>query len=196
MQADVSVWDLAQYVYCPRKVYFYKTLGMPVVTRKKMEYGKEEHEREHRRVKERVFLYGFDREGVRTIHHDLYLEDEEIGLYGQIDTVVELETGEILPVEVKYSDFDQIFENWRRQLLAQLLAYGLLLEKRFGRTVKRGLFYFPKQRKRKIVEFSVEDKKSVLKDVEKIRQLVKTEKMPRGRDRCGYCEMIKDATTI
>ncbi len=187
MEADISVWDVAQYVYCPRKVYFYKTLGLPVISRKKMEYGKEEHEREHRRVKERRFLYGVDRDEVKSVHHDLYLEDEEIGLYGQIDTVVELKNGEMLPVEVKYSDFDQIFENWKKQLL----GYGLLLEKRFGRTVKRGLFYFPKQRTRKIVEFTVEDKQSILRDVVRIRELVKSERMPRGRDRCGYCEMSR-----
>ena len=186
MEADISVWDLAQYVFCPRKVYFHKTLGIPIISRKKMEYGKEVHEREHRRVKERQLLYGFSKEEVKIIHHELYLQDEEIGLYGQIDTVIELKTGEILPVEVKYSDFDQIFENWKKQVL----AYALLLEKRFERAVKRGVFYFPKQKERKIIEFSPEDKRSVLRDVRNIRQLVKSEKMPTGRYRCGYCELI------
>lgn len=150
-----------------------------------MEYGKEVHKKEHRRIKERQLLYGFSKEEVKIIHHELYLQDVEIGLYGQIDTVLELETGEILPIEVKYSDFDQIFENWKKQLL----AYGLLLEKRFGRPVRRGIFYFPKQKEREIIEFSPEDKKSVLRDVKNIRQLVKSEKMPRGRERCGYCEL-------
>lgn len=187
MEADISVWDLAQYLYCPRKVYFYKTLGLPVVSRRKMVYGKEEHEREHRRVKERQFFYGFDKDEVQTVYHDLYLEDEDTGLYGQIDTVVELTNGEMFPVEVKYSDFDQIFENWKKQLL----AYALLLEKRFGKTVRRGLFYFPKQRIRRMVEFSAEDRQSVLRDVVKIRQLVASERMPRARDRCGYCEMTR-----
>ncbi len=52
MEADVSVWELVQYSYCPRKLYFYKTLGIGIITRKKMEYGREEHTREHRRTKE------------------------------------------------------------------------------------------------------------------------------------------------
>lgn len=187
MQADISVWELTQYFYCPRKLYFYKTLEMPVLPKKKMEYSKEEHEREHRRIKERESFYGFSRDEVQTVYHDLFLEDEESGLYGQVDTVVELKTGELVPVEVKYSDFEVMFENWKKQLL----AYGILVEKRFRCTVKRGLFYFPGQRKRKIVDFSMEDKRSILRDVEKIRQLVKSEKMPRGRNRCGYCEMSK-----
>ncbi len=146
-----------QYLYCPRKLYFYKTLGIAVVTQKKMEYGKEEHTREHRRTKERTLVYGFPADEVASVYHALYVEDEEIGLYGQVDTVIELGNGDLCPVEVKYSEFDTIFENWRKQIL----AYGLLLEKRFGRAVKRGVFYFPKLKKRVVVEFGVEDKKSI-----------------------------------
>jgi len=79
-------------------------------------------------------------------------------------------------VEVKYSDFVTVFKNWKKQLV----AYALLLEKRFGKEVKKGVLYFPKQRKKLIVYITAEDKKFVMKDIKEIRKLVKSEKMPRG----------------
>ena len=187
MQTDVSVSDLVQYYYCPRKVYFSKVLGLPTVHKRKMEFGKEEHQKEHRRSKERKSVYGFDRKDVEAVYHKLYVEYEEIGLFGQIDTVLELKDGSLVPVEVKYSNFVTVFKNWKKQLV----AYALLLEKRFGKEVKKGVLYFPKQRKKLIVYITAEDKKFVMKDIKEIRKLVKSEKMPRGRDRCGYCEMRK-----
>ena len=187
METDVSVSDLVQYAYCPRKVYFSKVLGLSVADRKKMEYGKEEHKKEHRRSKERKSIYGFDKKDIQGVHHKVYVECEKIGLFGQIDTVLEFKNGSLIPVEVKYSDFVAVFKNWKKQLV----AYALLLEKEFNKEVKKGVLYFPKQKKKLIVYITADDKKFVVRDIEKIRKLVKSEKMPRGRDRCGYCEMRK-----
>lgn len=187
MESDISVSDIVQYAYCPRKIYFLKTAGLPLAERKKMEYGKGEHTREHRRSGERKQVYGFERDDVRRVHHGLYVEDVKIGLYGQIDTVVELKDGSLVPVEVKYSQFASVFKNWKKQLV----AYAVLLEAKFDRKVKRGVLYFPKQRKRIDVDIMSEDKEFLLRDMESIRKIVREEKMPRGRDRCGYCEMKK-----
>ena len=117
----------------------------------------------------------------------MHVEHEKIGLFGQIDTVLELENGSLVPVEVKYSDFAAVFKNWKKQLV----AYALLLKRKFGKEVKKGVLYFPKQKKKLIVHITAEDKKFVLRDIEKIRKLIRSEKMPRGRDRCEYCEMKK-----
>jgi CRISPR-associated exonuclease Cas4 len=187
MESDVSVSDLVQYAYCPRKVYFSKVLGLGVVSRRKMDFGKKEHEREHRRSKERKMVYGFDRKDVKKVIHSVYVEHEEIGLYGQVDTVLEFEDGSLVPVEVKYSDFATVFKNWRKQLV----AYGLLLEEKFGKKVEKGVLYFPKQKERIDVDITIEDKEFLIRDIERIRSLVRSEKMPRGRNRCGYCEMRK-----
>ncbi|MGC1119610.1 MAG: CRISPR-associated protein Cas4 [Candidatus Methanofastidiosia archaeon] len=187
MEADIAVSDVVQFMYCPRKVYFYKVLGLPMVDRKKMTYGKDEHEREHRRVKERKHVYGIEKDQIKKVQHGVFIVDEDIGLYGQIDTVVELQDGSVIPVDVKYSDYSGVFKNWKKQLL----AYALLLERKSGVKVRKGLLYFPKQRKKVFVELSAEDKEFFLKDIERIRGMIKSGKMPRGRDRCGYCEMKK-----
>jgi len=187
MESDISVSDIVQYAYCPRKIYFLKTAGYPVAERKKMEYGKGEHTREHRRSGERNLVYGFERDAVKRVHHGVYVEDVNIGLYGQIDTVVELKDGSLVPVEVKYSQFASVFKNWKKQLV----AYAVLLETKFDGKVRRGVLYFPKQRKRIDVDITEEDREFLLRDMESIRKIVREEKMPRGRDRCGYCEMRK-----
>jgi CRISPR-associated exonuclease Cas4 len=78
----LSVFDLVQYTYCPRKVYFLKVLGVPARIRRKMEYGKAVQEREKRRLRERKDVYGFKREEVEEILHNLAVENLKVGIRG------------------------------------------------------------------------------------------------------------------
>lgn len=162
---------------------------MPLAPRKKMDKGKEEHERERRRVKERQNIYGFEPSEVREVMHDVPVEYKEIGLHGQIDTVVILSSGEVFPVDVKYSDFGAVRRNWKKQLV----GYSILLERHFNRRVDCGILYFPSQKRSIRVPISPEDKESLLKDVQRIRGLLKSEAMPRGarKEMCRYCEVAK-----
>ncbi len=166
-----------------------KTLGLKIRSRPKMDMGKEEHEKEHRRVKERKTIYGFSEEEVSKVIHDLMLEDPQIGLYGIIDTVVVLKTGEIIPVDVKYSNATSVKINWKKQLI----AYSLLLESRFNTLVKKGIIYLPAQHKQLQIDINIEAKEVVKQDILKIAELVRSEKMPNVSkgNQCNYCEMKK-----
>ncbi|AFC99933.1 CRISPR-associated protein Cas4 [Methanocella conradii HZ254] len=185
----LQVSDITQYFYCPRKVYFMKTMGIKVKPRPKMDLGKEEHEREHRRVKERKTIYGFSEDEVKEVIHDLAIENKTIGLYGMVDTVLIMKNGEVLPVDVKYSKSVSVKINWRKQLI----AYSLLLEAYFGTTVRRGIIYLPAQHKQIQVEITCEGKEMVKQDIRKIKDLIKSEKMPNVNKglQCNYCEMAK-----
>lgn len=185
----LQVSDITQYFYCPRKVYFMKTMGIQVKPRPKMDLGKDEHEREHRRVKERKTIYGFSEDEVKEVIHDLAIENKTIGLYGMVDTVLIMKNGEVLPVDVKYSKSVSVKINWRKQLI----AYSLLLEAYFGTTVKRGIIYLPAQHKQIQVEITCEGKEVVRQDIQKIKDLIKSEKMPNVNKglQCNYCEMAK-----
>lgn len=154
-----------------------------------MNMGKEEHEKEHRRVKERKTVYGFSEGDVAKVIHDLMLEDPQLGLYGVVDTVVILKTGEIIPVDVKYSNATSVKINWKKQLI----AYSLLLEPRFNTLVKRGIIYLPGQRRQIQIDIDIESKEIVKQDIKKIEALIGSEKMPnvlKGAQ-CSYCEMKK-----
>ncbi len=189
MEVTVTVTDIVQYNYCPRKVYFLKTLNLKIPARRKMEYGRRIHEQEMKRLERRETVYGIPRERVERVVHNLHLEDPELNLVGSIDTAVILKDGMPVPVEAKYTDYPKV--TWK--LRKQLAAYALLLEKHYGKTVKTGIVYFPLQRKLVRVEITPIDKTAVRRDIQKIKQLVESERIPRKADksRCGYCEARK-----
>jgi CRISPR-associated exonuclease Cas4 len=182
----ITVSDIVQYYYCPRKVYFLKVLGVPVVVRRKMEFGKETHERERRRVTERDQVYGFDREDVAEVLEGLQIEAPSIGLRGKVDVALRLKSGEILPVDTKFTDHVIV----QRQHRKQLHAYALLLDYRFGVNVTRGVIYFAQQRRSVPVEISGSDKEDLKRDIRRIEEILSGELVPRGvaREKCGYCE--------
>lgn len=169
-----------------------KTLGIKIKARPKMDMGKEEHDKEHRRVKERKTIYGFSEEDVAQVIHNLAVEDINLGLYGMVDTTIILKNGEIVPVDVKYSDAESIRVNWKKQLT----AYALLLDSRFKTIVKRGFVYFPSKLKQIQIDIPDEAKAILKQDVKKIKELIDSEKMPnvsKGKQ-CSYCEMKKFCT--
>ncbi|MDI6718583.1 MAG: CRISPR-associated protein Cas4 [Methanomicrobiales archaeon] len=185
----IQVSDITQYFYCPRKVYFLKTLGIRPPEKPKMEQGKAEHEREYRRLKERVSTYGFPDCDIEMVMHRVSIESETLRLHGVVDTVIVLRTGEYLPVEVKYSSYFGIQRNRKKQLV----AYALLLEERFGTIVRRGILYLSTDRKMQMVDITLEDKSFLKRDIAMIRDLIRSERMPEVKKdgRCNYCEMSK-----
>lgn len=185
----VTVFDVAQYFYCPRKVYYLRVLGVPAKPRRKMELGAEEQSREEERLTERATVYGFERSLVKEVMHRLYLENPEVGLAGQIDTVLRLKDGELIPVDSKYTDAVVVYRGFRKQLV----AYALLLDYGFDVRTKRGILYFPQQKKVRQVPITEEDKHFLVKDLEAIRGILAEERLPAkvSEQKCGYCEVRK-----
>jgi CRISPR-associated exonuclease Cas4 len=185
----MQVSDITQYFYCPRKIYFLKTLGIKIKSRPKMDMGKEEHDKEHRRIKERKTIYGFSEGEVKDVIHNLALEDTDLGLYGMVDTTLIMENGEIIPVDVKYSNASNVRINWKKQLV----AYSLLLESHYQTIVKRGVIYLPAQRKQIQIDITADAKYILKQDMLKINALIESEKMPNATkdSKCSYCEMKK-----
>jgi len=186
---SITVFDIVQYYYCPRKVYFLRVLGVPVAVRRKMEYGREIHDRERRRMTERNRIYGFKRELVEEVIQQLRIEAPEIGLSGQVDVALRLKTGEYLPVDTKYTDEIEV----QRQYRKQLQAYAMLLDSKFKTNVARGIIYFAKQHQLRLVKITGEDKKSLLREVEAIRRMFSEESAPAkvSPEKCSYCEVKK-----
>lgn len=185
----IQVSDITQFFYCPRKVYFRRTLGIEVQPRAKMELGKEEHEKEHERAGRRRSVYGIEWERIERLCHDVMLENAELGLYGRIDSVIFLRSGEVVPVELKYTHTPRVSRNWHKQIV----AYALLLEGEYHTSVRRGIFYFQAQKKTVWVNITHEDKVRLKGDIERIRRVIQSEKMPIAKKgkQCRYCEMEK-----
>jgi len=186
---SITVGDIVQFFYCPRKVYFLKTLGVPVVVRRKMEYGKEVHELEERRMLERKQIYGFDRDEVEEVLQGLQIEAPEIGLRGKVDVALRLRSGEFVPVDTKFTDVVEVQLQYRKQLH----AYALLLDYWFKTRVKRGVLYFAQQREVRTIEISEEDKEALKRSIDQIKKIISSEVTPRrvSPEKCQYCEVKK-----
>ncbi len=170
----VTVFDVSQYFYCPRKVYYLRVMGVPAPPRRKMETGKSEQDKEEKRLTERNTVYGFERDKVKEVLYRLYLENPEIGLAGQMDTVLRLSDGELIPVDSKYTDAVTVYRGYRKQLV----AYALLLDYGFKAKTRRGIIYFPQQKQVREVPISEEDKRFLIKDVQTIRKILSKETLP------------------
>lgn len=188
-EVTVTVFDLLQYFYCPRKVYFLRVMGVPVKIKRKMKYGQKIQQREERRMKERKRIYGLEREEIERVMQKVQIEDSKIGLSGQVDTVLKLDSGEFIPVDTKYTDHMKIYRSFKKQIV----AYALLLDHHFNVNTGRGIIFFAKQKKSLEVNITDGDKKHILRDIKRIQSLIKSEKIPRKAtsEKCGYCEVKK-----
>jgi CRISPR-associated protein Cas4 len=186
---EFSVWELFTFIYCPREFYLYRKLGLKPPPLKKMVLSKEQHEKEGKRVERRKDIYGIPASEVMEILHDVPVEDPELGLYGKIDTVLRLKSGEFLPVEVKYSDLNYLTRAWRKQMI----AYVTLLERKLSKPVSRGIFYLLPRRHVLWVKVQPEEKAELKRDVERMRKIADSDSIPAVVDvsRCKYCEMMK-----
>ena len=186
---EISVWEVYQYFYCPRKLYFIRKLGIYPPERKKMELGAGHHEQEPRRTSRRNTIYGFPAEEVKQVLHGISLEDQELRLFGRVDTVVELKNGDLILVDVKYSDTKFVTRAWKKQLV----AYAVLLERALGRRVNRGLIFLLPSKRVLWVKLTIEDKRELLKDLERMRRVIDSDALPPkvSKERCGYCEVAK-----
>ena len=154
-----------------------------------MTFGKEEENKERKRVTERKDVFGIERDQIEEALFKLYIEDKSIGLCGLADTVLRLKDGRIIPIDIKYSDFVSVRRHWKKQLT----AYAILLSNKFETNVDCGILYFPEQNKQIFVDITKEDKKFLLLDIEKVRELIISERIPRKVDenKCRYCEVKK-----
>lgn len=185
----ITVTDIVQYHYCPRKIYFIRTLGIKQQTRAKMAAGTSEHNKDKKRSSERKGLYGLPRELVKEVLRKKSLTDPDLGLTGLIDVVLVMTDDELLPVEAKFTDLPYVQRQWRKQLT----AYAMLLEAEYKKQVTRGLLYFILQKKCEIIDIGNDDKDALKRDIITIRELIGSEKIPHKVDesKCGYCEMKK-----
>jgi len=183
----IDVWEIVKFYYCRRELYLLLTLGAPFIAKRKMTYGADEHKKERKRLSERTSIFGFEASQVKKVYNKLMVEDSTLRLSGQVDNVLELTDGQVIPVEIKYTDYVGAY----RHRTKQLTAYAVLLQHHFNRKVDKGILYFPIQNKQIFLPISMQDKKSLIVDLERIRELIRSEKVPpKARsEACRYCEV-------
>ena len=179
----VLVTDLKQWVYCPRIVYYRRTLGGAGRPTFKMEEGKAAQEMvEPLELRRTLKPYGL--EGARR-RLGVWLRDEELGLAGKIDMVVE---GERAAAVV---DFKLTSEEPRENHRLQLGGYALLAERALGLPVEVSFFYRIPDGRLFVLAVDEALRERVLAAVEGIRAMTREQWCPEAtavRQRCVECE--------
>ncbi|MCL5290443.1 MAG: CRISPR-associated protein Cas4 [Bacillota bacterium] len=179
----LRVTDIKQYVYCPRIIYFTYVCPVDKKITRKMEYGKEAHAELDRLEKRRTFKrYNFGN-AERKYHTQLY--SPRLGLEGRLDMHLVAE-GEIFPVEFKYSR-----EGPSLNHKYQLIAYAMLLEDAYRKPIRYGFLHLHPEGEITPVEITPNSRLFIKDIMDKIRTLVREERMPPAtlrKARCIDCE--------
>lgn len=179
----VLVTDLKQWWYCPRIVYYRRTMGSPARPTYKMEEGKAAQEMiESLELRRSLKPYGLDK---ATRRLGVWLQDDELGLAGKVDMVVEGEEAATV-VDFKLSS-DEPRENHN----LQLGGYALLVERALRLPVKVGFLYRIPDNRLFAVPVDEALRERVLRALGAIRDLSRTQWCPKPtpyRQRCAECE--------
>lgn len=180
----VTPSNIIQYLYCPRFVYFEHVLRIPQHEEKyyKVMKGREIHLRKARENME----YKRKRLGVKEKHINQYLTAP--GLSGEVDEVLELNNGQMAPLDYKFARYeDKVYNTYK----TQLYAYAALIEENFGKKVSEGYLVYTRSSNKLVhIEIAEADKARVKEAVEAIHTIIETNTFPRGtryKSRCRLC---------
>jgi CRISPR-associated exonuclease Cas4 len=178
----ITAGELKNWAYCPRVVFYRRTMPFASEPSYKMREAAAAHEWiESLEARRSLTAYGL--EGYERIFH-LWLTAPEAGVSGKVDLVL-VGGAEAIPVDFKLTAGDP-----GRNHDLQLAAYAVLLEESRGWTVRRGFVYrIPDAR---LFEISLGGHRSrIAQAVEAIGQMERSECLPlptEVRRRCEDCE--------
>lgn len=177
-----TITDLKQYMYCPRIFYYHACLPRIRPVTYKMQSGIAAHEKERDKAARRSFHMVQALSGERLF--DVSVMDNELGLTGQIDEVVQT-VDEWIPVDYKLA------RKAGYHFRIQLAAYAMMLAKITELPVKRGFLYLIPARKAVEVPITATLQRQVQQAIVEMRRAFEHELMPPATDwrqRCQDCE--------
>ncbi len=194
----VTLTDIKNWIYCPKIVYFNRVLKVKPLTETTQQRGKEFHKEEIIRMLRRKGIRPWERRVYLMKKPETELKSKKLQLKGKIDLIAMNEHGEIFPVEIKYmrSNKGKAWLDHKYQLVAE----ALLIEEHYRKPVKKGYIYYHTDRKIVIIRITKNNKEQIKDIIQKILQMIKTEKPPNTRipknrctGGCGYkwiCKQI------
>ena len=179
----ITVTDLKHFAYCEVIVYLTHFLGVKESETEYMEYGKE--------VEKDKFIHQlYPKYKVKDVFKSVTLTSKELKLTGIVDYVLITKYGELIPVEIKWSE-PLVGGKPKKDHVIQLAAYALLLEKEWSYlrpSVKRGIIYYLRPKGvyvEVLLDYAL--KKEVYKMLKKIKDITKGRKEPKPKTKCGSC---------
>jgi len=179
----LRVYDLKQWAYCPRIVFYGYVMPVDKKSTYKMEHGRSAEEAIDRLEKRRKLAEFGLAEGKRQFH--VWCSSRRLGLSGKLDLLIDSPAG-LFPVDFKDSD-QQVHANH----VTQLSGYALLLEDRYGRSVDRGFVFLIPREEILAVDLTRELKDRTLTMLDEMRRAITRGETPEPtnvKSRCENCE--------
>lgn len=184
MLSSVPVNLIRQWCYCPRVVYYMELTDASVHRPTWVQQGEDFHQLETK-LWQRRNLSRFNLK-TGTIHHNLMMRDDAIGIHGIVDMAIETDEA-VYAVEFKLSA-----NNKKRGDKLQLVAYAMLLEKHFSKPSQIG-FLVGKGKVLHIIEVNTDIRENVMESVKQIKQMLQRGLKPASsatHAQCCACEYI------
>lgn len=174
---------IRQYLFCPRVVYFLEVLNIPKVSPIWVKEGEVYHKKQAELFKRRTLVrFGLENAEFKS---NINLSNEELKFYGICDGLIISDT-HIYPVEIKLHG-----DKPTKAQKMQLIAYGILAEKKFAKTFDLGFVLYEKNAKTIPIMVNKEDKQEVIKKVDEIIDMILEAKLPYSSaddEKCTQCE--------
>lgn len=176
---ELTVSDIKQFLYCARIPFHRYVTRTTAVPTAKVTFGKEAHGRTDRLERRRTLAEFELLEGERTFH--VPLRSARLGLTGVLDMLIRAPR-ELIPVEYKDS-VDPPGLNHKYQLV----AYALLVEDQFDRTVRRGFIHLIPAKE--VVEYAISPnmRRHVIRTLAAMRVALASDRLPLPPANLGKC---------
>lgn len=177
----VMISALEHWSYCPRQcalIHLEQTYDENIFTLR----GNRAHDRAHSES-------AGTEDGVRVVR-GMPLWSDRLGLIGKAD-IVEWQGDVPFPVEYKVGKK----RAWGHEVV-QLCAQAICLEEMLSVPVPAGAIYYAGSKRRRLVEFSAEDRRIVEHSTSEIRAMLEGDRLPQAVNdaRCPNCSLV-DACT-
>ncbi|MDD2652864.1 MAG: CRISPR-associated protein Cas4 [Sulfurimonas sp.] len=174
---------IRQYLFCPRVVYFLEVLNIPKISPIWVKEGETHHKKQAELFKRRTLArFGLESAEFKS---NVNLSHDEFDFYGICDGLIISDT-HIYPVEIKLHGNSPT--NAQKM---QLIAYGILAEKKFGKIFDLGFILFEKNGKTVPIKINEESKLEVVQKVDEIIEMIKLGRLPYSsadEAKCTQCE--------
>jgi CRISPR-associated exonuclease Cas4 len=137
----LSASVLLEYLFCPRFIYFMNCLCIDQEEDKRFKVlkGREVHE-----GKERTNIdYLRKRIGCVDKEISVYLSSKKFHIHGEVDEVLTLSDGTMVPLDYKYAEYQETIFSTHRY---QSVFYALLIKENYGKEVKKGFICYVRSR--------------------------------------------------
>jgi CRISPR-associated exonuclease Cas4 len=172
----ITIASLNHYGYCPHRCWRMFCAG---------EFEDNQYTIEGTSLHERVHTLSENNRDETYQVRAIWLKSERYQLIGKSD-LIELESGEIYPVEYKRGNKGE----WDNDAL-QVCAQALCLEEMTGKVINTGYVYYAQTHQRQEVKIDQQLRNETIKAISCVKKLLNTGKMPQPEynKRCKGCSL-------